>query len=91
MTANPAPSSPNSAAARLVRGAAGISVPPRLPSPENVLGTVLEEFGEDYQVTVEEFCVVAVRRPTPTVQVITIGRTAEELLAKLRAERDGAS
>jgi hypothetical protein len=38
-----------------------------------------------------ELGVIAVRRPTATVQEITTGRTAAELLAKLRAERDGAS
>ena len=32
---------------------------------------------------------MAVRRPTPTVQEITTGRTTEQLLAKLRAERNG--
>ena len=42
-------------------------------------------FGDTHQITVAEFCIVAVRRPSPTVQVVTIGRTAGELLAKLRA------
>ena len=61
------------------------------PLPEPTLADVMAEFGGEHQITVEEFCIVAVQRPHPTVQVVTIGRTAAELLAKLRAERDGTS
>jgi hypothetical protein len=50
---------------------------------------VMAEFGETHQIEMTPDCVVAVRRPTPTVQEITTGRTAGQLLAKLRAERDG--
>ena len=61
------------------------------PTAVNALGTVLEEFGASHQIEVTGSCVIAVRRPTPTVQEITASRTPEELLIKLRAERDGAS
>jgi hypothetical protein len=61
------------------------------PTAGNALGTVLEEFGASHQIEVTGSCVIAVRRPTPTVQEITAGGTPEELLTKLRAERDGAS
>jgi hypothetical protein len=50
---------------------------------------LLSEFGEQYQIETTAECVVAVRRPTPTAQEITTGRSAEEVLGKLRAERDG--
>ena len=61
------------------------------PLPEPTLADVMAAFGDTHQITVEEFCIVAVRRPSPTVQVVTIGRTAGELLSKLRAGRDGTS
>ena len=61
------------------------------PSAENALGTVLEEFGASHQIEVTCSCLIAVRRPTPTVQEITAGRTPEELLTKLRAERNGVA
>jgi hypothetical protein len=61
------------------------------PLPEPTLADVIAAFGDTHQITVEEFCIVAVRRPSPTVQVVTIGRTAGELLAKLRAGQDGTS
>ncbi len=64
---------------------------PHLPPAEAALGIALEEFGASHQIEVCEGCIAAVRRPTSTVQEITTGRTAGELLAKLRAERDGAS
>jgi len=75
----------------LARAAEGMFATPFRGGLESALADALEEFGQTHQITVEEFCVVAVKRPTPTVQVITIGRTAEELLAKLQAERDGTS
>lgn len=52
------------------------------------LADVMAEFGETHEIEMMPNCVVAVRRPTPTVQEITTGRTAEQLLAKLRAERN---
>jgi hypothetical protein len=55
------------------------------------LNAVMAEFGQDYQIEMTPDCIVAVKRPTPTVQEITTGRTPEELLAKLRTERDGTS
>jgi len=61
------------------------------PLPEPTLADVMAAFGDTHQITVEEFCILAIRRPSPTVQVVTIGRTAGELLAKLRAGRDGTS
>jgi hypothetical protein len=53
------------------------------------LAEVMAEFGDTHQIEMTPDCVVAVRRPTPTLQEITTGRTVEQLLAKLRAERDG--
>jgi hypothetical protein len=53
------------------------------------LAGALEEFGATHQLHVDEFCIVAVRRPTPQSQEVTTGRTIVELLAKLRAEQDG--
>ncbi len=52
------------------------------------LADALEEFGATHQLHVEEFCIVAVRRPTPQSQEVTTGRTIAELLAKLRTEQD---
>lgn len=70
------------------RLAAAADLPPgRAPS----LADLQEEFGPTHQITVEELCLVAIRRPHPTVQEVTTGRTPADLLAKLRAERDGAS
>jgi hypothetical protein len=57
--------------------------------PEPGIADVLTEFGETHQIEFAEFCVVAVRRPTPSQQEVTTGRNLTELLAKLRAERDG--
>jgi hypothetical protein len=59
--------------------------------PDNALADALAEFGASHQIELTDLGVIAVRRPTATVQEITTGRTAAELLAKLRAERDGAS
>ena len=53
------------------------------------LADALEEFGATHQLHVDEFCIVAVRRPTPQSQEVTTGRTVAELLAKLRAEQHG--
>lgn len=51
---------------------------------------LLAEFGQTHQIETTPDCIVAVRRPTPTAQEITTARTPEELLAKLRDERDEA-
>jgi hypothetical protein len=53
------------------------------------LAGTLEEFGATHQLHVDEFRIVAVRRPTPQSQEITTGRTVAELLTKLRVEQDG--
>src|SRR5512135_2742413 len=53
------------------------------------LADLQEEFGATHQITIEKLCLVAIRRPQPTVQEVTTGRTPADLLAKLRAERDG--
>ena len=52
------------------------------------LADALEEFGATHQLHVNEFCIVAVRRPTPQSQEVTTGRTVAELLTKLRTEKD---
>jgi hypothetical protein len=75
----------NSATADGLLVAAARTVPQAHPS----LGEVMAEFGETHEIEMTPDCVVAVRRPTPTVQEITTGRTTEQLLAKLRAERNG--
>ena len=49
----------------------------------------LAEFGSSHQIEQAEHCIVAIKRPSPSAQEITTGRTVTELLAKLRAERDG--
>lgn len=50
------------------------------------LADVLHEFGATHQIHAAEFCFVAVRRPEPSVQEVTVGRTPAELLGKLRQE-----
>lgn len=75
----------NSATAGELLAAAARTVHEALPS----LADVMAEFGETHEIEMTPDCVVAVRRPTPTVQEITTGRTTEHLLAKLRAERNG--
>jgi len=59
--------------------------------PDSAFADALAEFGASHQIELTDLGVIAVRRPTATVQEITTGRTPAELLAKLRAERDGAS
>ena len=53
------------------------------------LADALEEFGATHQLHVDEFCIVAVRRPTPQSQEVATGRTVAELLTKLRTEQEG--
>ena len=62
-----------------------------LAQPANAFADALAEFGASHQIELTDLGVIAIRRPTATMQEITTGRTAAELLAKLRAERDGAS
>lgn len=50
------------------------------------IGTVLEEFGQVWQVYAAEFAYMAVRRPTATSQEIVVGQTLDQLVEKLRAE-----
>lgn len=57
--------------------------------PQTVSIAALAEFGSSHQIEQAEHCIVAIKRPTPSAQEITTGRTVTELLAKLRAERDG--
>jgi hypothetical protein len=52
------------------------------------LAAALEEFGATWQVHEAQFCYVAVRRPTATSQEIMVGQTLDQLVEKLRAERD---
>ena len=52
------------------------------------IAAALAEFGSSHQIEQAGHCIVAIRRPTPSAQEITTGRTVTELLAKLRAERD---
>jgi hypothetical protein len=52
------------------------------------IGTVLEEFGQVWQVHAAEFAYVAVRRPTATSQEIVVGQTLDQLVEKLRAEAE---
>jgi hypothetical protein len=52
------------------------------------LGDVLAEFGAIWQVHAAQFCYVAVRRPTATSQEIVVGQSLDQLVEKLRAERD---
>ncbi len=59
--------------------------------PDNAFADALAGFGASHQIEVTDLGVIAVRRPTATAQEITTGRTAAELLGKLRGERDGAS
>ena len=58
--------------------------------PQTVsIAAALAEFGCSHQIEQAEHCIVAIKRPTPSAQEITTGRTVTELLAKLRAEQDG--
>ena len=75
----------HSATADELLAAAARTVHEALPT----VADVRAEFGETHQIEITPDCVVAVRRPTPTVREITTGRTVEQLLAKLRVERDG--
>jgi hypothetical protein len=58
--------------------------------PDNAFADALAEFGASHQIELTDLGVIAMRRPTATLQKITTGRTPAELLAKLRAEPDGA-
>jgi hypothetical protein len=82
---------PASLDGKLARAAEGVFATPFRGGPETALADALEEFGASHQIEAAEFCYVAVRRPTATRQEVTTGRTPEELLAKLRAERDGTA
>ncbi|MGH3280999.1 MAG: hypothetical protein ACRDNW_17960 [Trebonia sp.] len=58
-----------------------------LPSvPVLTLADVLREYGGRWQIEAAEFCYVAVRRPSPTVQEVVTGRDPAQLAAKLAAE-----
>lgn len=50
------------------------------------IGDVLAQYGDEWQVEQSDFCLIAVRRPTPTAQEIVTGRDARELASKLAAE-----
>lgn len=50
------------------------------------IGDVLARYGDEWQIETSDFCLIAVRRPTPTAQEIVTGRDAGELAAKLAAE-----
>jgi hypothetical protein len=50
------------------------------------LADVINKYGERWQIEAAEFCYVAVRRPTPTIQEIVTGRDPAQLAAKLAAE-----
>lgn len=50
------------------------------------LADVISEYGGRWQIEAAEFCYVAVRRPTPTVQEVVTGRDPAQLAAKLAAE-----
>jgi hypothetical protein len=50
------------------------------------LADVIKKYGERWQIEAAEFCYVAVRRPTPTVQEVVTGRDPAQLAAKLAAE-----
>jgi hypothetical protein len=55
-------------------------------TPPLSFADVLEEFGAAWQIESAHFCMVAVRRPTPTSQEIVVGQTLDMLVEKLRAE-----
>ena len=56
--------------------------------PAPTMADLLKEFGETHQIEVTSYCVVAIGRPTPTAQQITVGPDVPALFAKLRRERD---
>jgi hypothetical protein len=56
------------------------------PASATALSDVLHEYGGRWQIEAAEFCYVAVRRPTPTMQEIVTGRDLGELARKLAAE-----
>jgi hypothetical protein len=49
---------------------------------------VRDEFGPDWQLREGHFCWTATRRPTPTAVEVIVGQDLDQLLVKLRAERD---
>ena len=50
------------------------------------IGDVLAQYGDEWQIEKGDFCLIAVRRPTPITQEIVTGRDARELATKLAAE-----
>lgn len=50
------------------------------------IGDVLARYGDEWDIETADFCLIAVRRPTPTAQEIVTGRDASELATKLAAE-----
>jgi hypothetical protein len=50
------------------------------------IGDVLARYGNEWQIETSDFCLIAVRQPTPTAQEIVTGRDASELATKLAAE-----
>jgi hypothetical protein len=49
---------------------------------------VRDEFGPDWQLYEGYFCWTAARRPTPTAVEVIVGQDLDQLVVKLRAERD---
>jgi hypothetical protein len=49
---------------------------------------VRDEFGPDWQLREGYFCWTATRRPTATAVEVIVGQGLDQLVVKLRAERD---
>lgn len=56
--------------------------------PGPTMADLLKEFGETHQIEVTSRCVIAIERPTPSQQKITVGPDIAALIAKLRRERN---
>lgn len=62
-----------------------------VPKAAVTIGDVLARYGHEWQIETSDFCLVAVRRPTPTAQEILTGRNVGELATKLAAEGSASS
>ena len=60
---------------------------PGAPVPVTV-ADVRDEFGPDWQLREGCFCWRATGRPTPTAVEVIVGQDLDQLVVKLRAERD---